>query len=430
MQITIEKKEGAEVSLKVEISREKMEEETSRAFQTLVKEIKVPGFRKGKVPRRIFEARFGKETLQEEAMRRLYPQIYKKIENDHKLIPIMDPKVEILPSAADEPFILKVNLVTKPKVEVTSYQGIKVKRKKIEIREEEVTKALKQVQKQHIRYVSIKENRGAKEGDWIVIDWEVKSSGKRPFQRKEKDLLFQLGSSIMPAAFSKGLIGIKRGESRRLEVKFPSQYSRKEFAGKKIIFRILLKDIRKEELPQIDDELARELKYNDLKSLKEDLKERIEKAKRIEEERRLKKEIVKKVVDSTFVSLPSPLVEEKIEEKMEEISNELEKKGYSLGRYLKEENLKESQLREKLRPGVEENLKTFFVLDAIAEKENITVEEKEIKEKLKNLLNIEREEELEKLKNHFIRTGKLKILKNQIKEEKVIELLYNKADIK
>ncbi len=432
MQITIEKKEESEVSLKVEVPREKIEEEISRAFRTLVKETKVPGFRKGKIPRKIFEAHFGKETLQEEAMERLYPQIYKEIENEYKLIPVIKPKVEILSSTVNKPLVLKIDMVTKPPVGVGSYEGIEVKRKKIEVSEKEIIETLKQIQKQHANYVPIKEKRGAKKGDWLILDldWEVKSSGKKSLRKKEKNLYFPLGSPSLPSSLSKGLVGIKTEESRHLEVEFPPQYAQKEFAGKNIIFQVLLKEIKEEKLPLIDDEFAKDLKFNDLKSLKENLKEKITQIKETEEEKRLKKEIVKKIVDNTHVSLSSSLVEEKIKEKIEDLENELKSKGSSLRKYLEEKKLKETQLREKLRPGVEKNLKTFFILDAIIEKENISVEEKEIEERLKNLANIKNEEELKKLKNNFLQTGRLEVLKNQIKEEKTIELLYNKAKIK
>jgi len=432
MQITIEKKEESEVSLKVEIPREKIEEEISRAFRTLVKETKIPGFRKGRVPRKIFEAHFGKETLQEEAMKKLYPQVYKEIENEYKLIPVMKPEVEILSSAVNEPLVLKIDMVTKPPVRIGSYEGIEVKRKKIEVSEKEITETLKQIQKQHANYVPIKETRGAKKGDWLILDldWEIKSPGKKSLRKKEKNLFFQLGSPSLPSSFSEGLVGIKMEESRHLDIEFPPQYAQKKFAGKNIIFQVLLKEIKEEKLPQLDDEFAKDLKFNDLKSLKENLKEKITKIKENEEEKRLKKEIVKKIVNNTRVSLPSSLIEEKIKERIEDLESELKSKGSSLRKYLEEENLKEAQLREKLRPSVEKNLKTFFILDAIAEKESISVEEKEIEERLKNLANIKNEEELKKLKNNFLQTGRLEVLKNQIKEEKAIELLYNKAEIK
>jgi len=432
MQITIEKKEESEVSLKVEIPREKIEEEISRAFRTLVKETKIPGFRKGRAPRKIFEAHFGKETLQEEAMKKLYPQVYKEIENEYKLIPVMKPEVEILSSAVNEPLVLKIDMVTKPPVRIGSYEGIEVKRKKIEVSEKEITETLKQIQKQHANYVPIKETRGAKKGDWLILDldWEIKSPGKKSLRKKEKNLFFQLGSPSLPSSFSEGLVGIKMEESRHLDIEFPPQYAQKKFAGKNIIFQVLLKEIKEEKLPQLDDEFAKDLKFNDLKSLKENLKEKITKIKENEEEKRLKKEIVKKIVNNTRVSLPSSLIEEKIKERIEDLESELKSKGSSLRKYLEEENLKETQLREKLRPSVEKNLKTFFILDAIAEKESISVEEKEIEERLKNLANIKNEEELKKLKNNFLQTGRLEVLKNQIKEEKAIELLYNKAEIK
>ncbi len=428
MQMKMEKKQGAEVSLKVEIPKEKVKEELSLAFRKLAKEVRIPGFRKGKVPRKIFEMRFGEGVLQEEAIKKIYPEVYREALNQYQLVPIVEPELEIVQFSLDQPLILRMSLITKPEIELGKYRGVKIKRKKIKITEEEITNVLKQYQKNYATYVPIKGKRGARENDWLVIDCQAFSEGKRLTATPQKSFVYQVGSKLFPPSFSQGLMGLKKGEQKEIEVEFSSDDPWKEFAGKKVTFKVSLKEIKEEKLPPLDDEFAKELKFDSLEAATKYARERLKEAKENWEKKRICQEIVDKVVESAKMEIPPRLIERKTEEKIAELRARLKSQGFSLPEYLSHKKMSEKDLKDDLASQITKDLKTFFTLVAIAEKEKIKVGEEEIEERLKaSLKGSEKEEKIAELKKKLAEQGQMQVLVARIKEEKVIDFLYNEA---
>lgn len=430
MQIAVEKKEGAELSFKVELPKERVEEELSRAFHRLVREVKVPGFRKGKVPRKIFEHRFGQEVLQKEAIKRLYPEVYQEVVVQQNLSPIIEPTLEILQFSPNKPLILRIDLVTKPEVKLGKYKGIKVKEREIETSKDEITRALGQLQEQYADYPPVKEKRGVRDNDWVTLDWQVFYKGKLLARGVEKNFTFQIGSLVFPPSFSQGLIGLKTGEKRSLEIQFPLNYPRKDFAGREITFEVTLKQIREKRVPSIDGKFVKNLKFDSLKSLRKHIKENIAKTKKNWEEKRLSSETVRKVVENSKVDLPLSLVEGKVDERRSQLENRLKERETTLENYIKDQKLSEKELQEKLKSEVEKDLKTYFVLEAIAKQEKIEVRGEEIEERLKSLVRGKVEEkDMIRLKNSLAASGELKILTAELRNEKVVDFLYHQAKI-
>jgi len=429
MQVVVEKREGAEFSLKVEMPKEKVKEEFSRAFRRLVKDTQIPGFRKGKIPRKIFERRFGTQIIREEAMKGLFPQVYEEIVNEHKLVPIVDPELEVIQLAEDKPLILRVNLITRPETKLGKYRGIKIKARKTDVLDDEVTVALRELQKQYVDYVSVEGRREAREGDRLILDWQAFFEGEKLPEEKGEDSVLQLNSNILPKPLFEGLIGSKVGEHKRIEVQFPPEHPRKDFAGRKITFQITVKEIKEEVFPPLDDEFAKNLNFKDLKSLKERLRENIKRAKEERERRRIREEIVKRVVDDAQIEVPPSLERKKVEERIERLKQDLKNQGRSLQDYLEEEGLKEEDLRERIKSRVREELKTFFVLEAIAEKEKIHVSEEELETRLRSATGGQREEKIRKLKARLSKEGRLDSIVGQMRMEKVIDFLYREAEI-
>jgi trigger factor len=430
MQVEMEKREGAEVSLKVEIPEEKVKEELSLAFRKLAKGVRIPGFRKGKVPRKIFEMRFGEGVLQEEAIKNIYPEVYREALNQYQLLPIMEPELEIVQFSPDRPLILRMNLITKPEIELGRYRGVKVKRNKIEITEEEVASVLKQYQKNYATYVPIEGQRGVGENDWLVIDCQAFFEGKRLTGFPQKNFVYQVGSRLFPPSFSQGLMELKKGEEKEIEVEFPSNDPRKELAGRKVTFKVSLKEIKEEKLPPLDDDFAKELKFESLEAAAKYARERLKEAKEDWEKKRIRQEIVDKVVEPTEMEIPARLVEGKTEEKIAELKGRLKSQSLSLSEYLSQRKMSEKDLKDDLASQITKDLKTFFTLEAIAEKEKIKVGEEEIEKRLKaSLKGSQKEEEIAKLKKKLAEQGQLGVLAARIKEEKVVDFLYNEAKI-
>jgi len=432
MKINIEKKENSEVNLKVEFPEKRVEEELYQAFRKLVKNVEIPGFRKGKIPRKIFERRFGEEESREEVIKKLYPEVYREIVNEYKLLPLIEPEIKILQFSRHKPLILEVNLITKPEVKLDKYKGIKVKREKIKISNSEIEEALKNLQKQSITYVPVERERGIEEGDGVVIDWQAfYKKEKKSFTKEGKGEFFKVGSSAFPLSFSQGLIGLKIGERKKIDISFPSSYPQKEFAGEKVSFDINIREIKEEKIPQIDDEFAKDLQFDNLKALKNHIKESLMEIRENERRKSIEEEIIKKVVDSAQINLSPSLIERKKEEKIKELKLKLKNQKYSLEEYIKQEKMTEEKFEEKIKLNVEKELKTFFTLEAIAEKEGVETKEEEIEEKIRTFIKGEKtEEKVKKIKENLAKQGDLKLLKGQIKQKKTIDFLYNQADIK
>lgn len=428
MQVEMEKKQGAEVSLKVEIPKERVKEELSLAFRKLAKGVRIPGFRKGKVPRKIFEMRFGEGVLQEEAIKKIYPEIYREALSQYQLIPIVEPELEIVQFSPDQPLILRMNLITRPEIELGRYRAVKIKRKKIKITEEEITRVLKQYQKNYATYVLIEGERGVRENDWLVMDWQVFSEGKMITGTWQKNFVYQVGSRLFPPSFSQELIGLKKGEQKEIEVEFPSDDPRKEFAGRKVTFKVSLKEIKEEKLPPLDDEFAKELKFDSLEAATGYTRERLKEAKEDWEKKRIRQEIVDRVVESTQMEFPPRLIERKTEEKITELRERLKSRGLSLPEYLSQRRMSESDFKDDLISQITKDLKTFFTLEAVAEKEKIKVGEEEIEERLRaSVKGSEKEEKIAELKKKLAEQGQMQVLVARMKEEKVIDFLYNEA---
>jgi len=411
MQVEMEKKQGAEVSLKVEIPKEKVKEELSLAFRKLAKGVRIPGFREGKIPRKIFEMRFGEGVLQEEAIKKIYPEVYREALNQYQLLPIVEPELEIVQFSPD-----------------SRYRAVRIKKNKIKITEEEITSVLKQYQKNYATYVPIEGERGVRENDWLVIDCQAFSEGKMITGTPQKNFVYQVGSRLFPPSFSQGLMGLKKGEQKEIEVEFPSDDPRKEFAGRKVTFKVSLKEIKEEKLPPLDDEFAKELKFDSLEAATGYTRERLKEAKEDWEKKRIRQEIVDKVVESTKMEVPPRLLERKTEEKIAELRARLKSQGFSLPEYLRQRKMSEKDLKDDLASQITKDLKTFFTLEAVAEKEKIKVGEEEIEERLRaSLKGSEKEEKIAELKKKLAEQGQMQVLVARIKEEKVVDFLYNEA---
>ena len=430
MQVVMEKKQGAEVSLKVEVPKEKVKEELSLAFRRLAKGVRVPGFRKGKIPRRIFEMRFGQGVLQEEAMKKMYPEIYREALSQYELVPVVEPELEIIQFSPDQPLVLKMNLITKPKIDLGRYRAVKVKGNKVKITEDEVAKVLEQYQKNYATYVPIQGTRGVRENDWLIIDWEAFSEGKEIRGGPQKNFVYQAGSSLFPPSFSQGLMGLKKHEQKEIAVEFPADDSRKEFAGRKVTFKVSLKEIKEEKLPPLDDEFARKLKFDSLAAARKYFRERLKEAKENWEKKQIRQAIVERVVESTQMKVPPRLVQRKTQEKIAELKDRLGTQGLSFSEYLSQRKTSEKDLKGDLASQITKDLKTYFTLETIADKEKIEVGKGEIEERLRaSVKGTQNEEKMTKLKEKLAGQGQLQVLAARMREEKVLDFLYKEAKI-
>ncbi len=431
MQIKVNKKEKSQFELEVEIPQDTVKEVFSRAFKRVAQQVEVPGFRKGKVPRKIFEQRYGKEPIEDEAFKELYLRAYNKIVSEEKITPLAEPRVEVIKFSEEEPAILKFQIPVEPEVQLGNYKKIKVKRNKIKVEEKEIEQQLKSLQKELAEYPPLLENRPTQEGDWLAL--EVRALSPDIYfdgTKKEENFWYKLGSDQLPPVFHEKLLGANIGDERIVETIVPPDHPRKSIAGKKLSFNVKVKDIRAERLPPIDDELAKNLNFENIQSLKEWIGRELEKLKNKKEEDRIKKEILAKIIKGSKVDIPPLLVERGIENKMRRLEEELQKNGMTFSEYLEENNTTEEKIKEFFKAQTENELKLLFILEEIARKEDIKVTPEEIDKNLESMVQGENKEaKVKNLKRELIKRGRLGGFIQRIRDEKVIDFLYQQADV-
>ena len=430
MQVKINKKEGSQLTFEVEVPKETVSKVFFEAFNKVSKQVQIPGFRKGKAPRKMFEQKYGKESIEQEAIKQLYPLIYNKIIKEEKITPLTYPRIEVVKFSDNEPAIIKMEIATKPDIKLGTYKDIKIKSNKIKIEKEEVNEQLKKIQKTHAEYLPLIENRPTQEGDWLALEMHPLSTKLNSPKEKRENLWYQLGSDQLPPSFHKELMGVKLGEEKPVESTIPPNHPRKELAGKKISLNVKVKDIRKEKLPELNDEFAKKLNFENVKTLKERIKKELKNFKEKREKEKVKTEIVEKVLKNSKVDVPPLLIEEGIEEKTKRLKEELKKEKLNISSYLKEKNMTEEKLKKLFKNQVEFELKTLLVLDKIAQEEKIEVREEEIEERIQLLTQGMGEKvNAKQLKEELTRKGRLSGLIQRIKNEKIIDFLYNQAEI-
>lgn len=425
----LEKIDTNKVCLEVEVPKEEVNQALEKAYRKIVKKVNLPGFRKGKVPRKILEARFGPEILYEEALEELLDPAYARAVKDCKLEPINQPQLELVQMEKDKPLIFKVTVDIKPEVELGQYRGVVVKQLKREITPVDVERYLQSLREQHARLVTLEEGE-LKEKDLAVIDFQGTIEGQ-PFEGGEvENYSLEIGSGTFLKGFEEQLLGARRGEEREIKVTFPDDYHYVELAGKEATFKVKVKEIKRPQLPELDDNFVQELteEFSTLEEFKADieksLKEDLERRKKIE----LESMIIEKVAEESKVDVPDVLVEREIDSILSDFEYYLRLQGLSLEQYgnMIEGGLE--KLREERRPKAEKRAKANLVLDAIIKKEGIEATEEEVEEKIKEIAG-RQNVDIEKAKELFTRQGRRDIIAHEIRYRKVIDLLVEHAQV-
>jgi len=430
MQIKTEKKENSQITFEIQIPKDTVNQLFSKAFKKIVKDVQIPGFRKGKIPRKIFEQRYGKDSIKEEAVKQLYTILYDKILKEEKITPLTYPRMEVVKLLEEEEGIVKMEVAIKPQVKLGNYKGVKVKSAKVKVEEKEVEEQLERLQKANAEYPPLLENRPTREGDWLSLEMRPAVQAPFPLQKNAENLWYKLGSDQLPPSFHRELLGAKIGDEKLIETIIPPDHPQKEIAGRKISLNVKVKEIRKEKLPELNDDFARKLNFESMQSLKDGIRKELKNIKEKKERERIEAEIVEKVVKNSTVEIPPLLIEEGVEEKIRSFKEELKKKRLDVASYLKQQNMSEEELNKLFKKQVEIELKTLFVLDKIAQEEKIEVTEEEIDKRLELLVQGEdKQTRVKKLKEELARRGRLGEFVQRIRNEKTIDFLYEKAEI-
>ena len=399
MSTKIEKTENKnEVKLEFTIEAKKFDEAIMKVYQKSVRYFNIPGFRKGKAPFNIVERMYGDEIFYEDAFNELVPSIYEKEIEDNKIEAVSKPEINIVKMKKGEDLVFTALVQTKPEVKLGKYKGIELKKVEYPVTDEDVEHELAHVQEHNARIITV-EDRPVQDKDIAVIDFQGFVDGKAFEGGKAEKHELEIGSKTFIPGFEDQVIGMKVGEEKDINVKFPEDYFSKDLAGKDATFKVKLHEIKEKQLPALDDEFAKDVsEFDTLKDYKTSIKEK----KQAQNDDRAKHETenlaIEAVSNETKIDIPSGMIETEIDALIRDLEQQLSYQGINLDQYLKIMNKTRKEIEENYKEQAEKNVKSRLILEAIIKEEKIESTDEEINAKIKEMATNygRKEEELSK----------------------------------
>ncbi|QJD81767.1 trigger factor [Cohnella herbarum] len=419
----IEKNVGV---LEVEVDAEQVTIALDKAFRKVVQKVNVPGFRKGKVPRGIFEARFGVESLYQDAIDILLPEAYSKAIDEAGIEPIDRPDVDVEQFGKGKSFKFKAKVTVKPEVKLGDYKGLVVPAEEAEVSEEEVAAELERLQNRHAELVVVDEGP-AQQGDHTSIDFEGFLDGV-PFDGGKGDnYSLELGSGSFIPGFEDQVVGLNIAEEKDINVTFPENYQSEDLAGKAVVFKVKLNEIKRKNLPALDDEFAKDVsEFDTLEEYKADLTTKLKDRKVKDAELARETAIVDKATDAAELEVPQVMVDSEIAHMLKDFENRLRQQGMNLDLYYQFSGQDEAALKAQMQVDAEKRVRNNLVLEEIAKAENLDVSEADIDEELENLSKLYNRP-AEELRDIFAANGYLENMGADLKVRKAVKFLVDNS---
>ena len=423
MNCKVEKTENTnELKLKITIEAEKFNNAIKKVYFQNAKYFNIPGFRKGKAPQNIVEKYYGKEIFYEDAFNEIASEEYEKAVEEAKLEVVSRPQVDVVTMEKGKDLVFTAVVATKPEVELGKYKGIEIEKKEYNVEDSDIENSLKQMQEKNARVISVE--TPVEKGNTAVIDFEGFVDGNAFEGGKGENYSLEIGSGSFIPGFEDQVIGMKIDEEKDINVKFPDDYFSKDLAGKDATFKVKVHEIKKKELPELDDEFAKDVsEFDTLKELKESIKERLEKEN--EQKAKFEKEdaVMKVVTENMKVEIPSGMIEAEVDNMVKDMEQRMSYQGLKLEQYLKMLNKTEEEFRKEYEPQAIDAIKSRLALEAIVKAEKIEATDADVKDKLEEMAKNygKTAEELEK--NDSIK----EYIKQGIENEKAISFLVENA---
>lgn len=426
MSVKVEKTDKKnELKLEFKIEAEKFDEAMKKVYTKTAKYFNVPGFRKGKAPMHMVEKMYGTEIFYEDTFNELVPGIFEEELKNNNIEAVSRPDIDIKQIGKGQELIFTAVIQTKPEVKLGKYKGIEIKKIEYNVSDDDINHELEHMQEKNARLVSVE--RPVKDGDITVIDFEGSIDGV-PFDGgKAENHELTIGSKQFIPGFEDQIIGMKLDEEKDIKVTFPEDYFSKDLAGKEAVFKVKLHEIKEKELPKLDDDFAKDTsEFETLAELKKSIKEKLEE----ENEHRAKHEtenaVIEAVADAVELDIPSGMIETEIDNMIKDVESRLSYQGLNLEQYLKIMGKTMEEFRKQYEEQAQKTVKIRLVLEAIQKDLDVKVEEKEIKDKIKEMSEAysrkpEELEQNEQFKNY---------IEENLKYEKTIDFLVENAKLK
>lgn len=426
MRATLESIEKNQASIHVEVEEEKVAEALDQAYRKVVKRVIIPGFRKGRTPRTILEARLGKEVLYEEALEILLTEAYEEAVQETAIEPINKPEIDIVQMEEGKPFIFDAKVEVLPEVDLGEYKGVSAVIPEVKVGDDEVEAHLKLLQQRHARLVDAGD-KSVDDGDVAVIELETKVDGNIEPRLSGPDQLVEVGAAKFIPGLEAHLLGMKAAEEKDFTMNLPSVFQYEDLEGKEAEFKVKVIAVKKKDYPVLDDEFAKEVsEYSTLDEFKEFLRNKLEETGHINAKRIFKERVLNKVVDGVEVEIPEVLLNQQLEQETNRFVQRLAMQRVTVDDYLKMSNKDTDGLRQDLEERARLAVKTRLVLGAVAKAEGIKVTPEELAEEIDDL-SAQYNVEADKIKADLEASNQLSFLEEGLLFDKVQDFLADNA---
>lgn len=424
MSLQVEKLEKNMAKLTIEVSADEFSKAVEEAYQKNRGKISVPGFRKGKVPKKMIEQMYGKAVFYEDAANALIPGAYEKALEECEETIVSSPKINVTQIEEGKAFIFTAEVALKPEVTLGAYKGVEVDKIEISVTDEEVEADLKQQQENNSRVVTVE--RPVADGDIAVIDYEGFADGVAFDGGKGEDYSLTIGSHSFIDNFEEQLIGKNAGEECEVNVTFPEEYHAKELAGKPAVFKVTVKEVKEKQLPELNDEFAGEVsEFETLDAYKEDIRKKLTEKKEAEAKNEKEDAVITAVIENAQMEIPEAMVETQQRQIVDEFAQRLQMQGLSMEQYFQFTGLSYQHMLEQVKPQAERKIKSRLVLEAVVAAENIVATEEDYEEEIKRMAEGYRME-ADKIKELMGEQGKKQIMED-LAVRKAAEFVVNEA---
>ena len=427
MSVKVEKTDKKnEVKLEFTIEAKKFDEAIQTVYKKSAKYFKIPGFRNGKAPFKMVEKMYGIEMFYEDAFNEVAPEVYDEGLKEAKIEAVSRPEIDIKQMESGKDVIFTAVVQTKPEVTLGKYKGIEIKKHEYTVTDKDIEHELGHMAEKNARLVSV-EKKPVESGNITVIDFEGFVDGK-PFEGgKAENYELTIGSNTFIPGFEDQIVGMKIDEEKDVKVKFPDEYFSKELAGKDATFKVKLHEIKKKEMPEINDELAKDIsEFDTLKELKDSIKEKLEKENETRAKYETQDEAIETVCNNAKVDIPSGMIDAETEHMEKDMEQRLSYQGMNFNDYLQMIGKTRESFREEYKPQAEKQVKSRLVLEAIAKDAKLDATEKEVSEKISEMAKMYGQKEEDVKNNEQL----ISYVKESIKSEKTIDYIVTNAKIK
>ena len=425
MSLQVEKLEHNMAKLTVEVAAEDVEKALQAAYLKQRKQINIPGFRKGKVPRQMIEKMYGPEVFYDEAANNMIPDAYAKAYDESELDIVSQPKIEVVQMEKGKPFIFTAEVATKPEVTLGDYKGLKVDKVSTRVTQKEVDEEIEKERERNARTIEVTD-RAVQDKDEVTLDFEGFVDGVAFEGGKGEDYPLTIGSGSFIPGFEEQLIGAEIDKEVEVNVTFPKEYHSEELAGKDATFKCTVHTIKAKELPELDDEFASEVsECETMDAYRAEVKKNIKERKERTGKEKKENQAVDQAIENAQMDIPEAMIEFQVRQMADDFARRIQQQGLTVEQYFQFTGVTAEKMLEEMRPQAEKSIKTRLVLEAIVKAENIEVSDERVEEELTKMAEAY-QMEVEKLKE-FMGENEKKQIKEDLAVQEAITLLVNES---